>query len=287
MTSPQNFSDSPCAQEIRMAEMAETAELREENAELRGENAELRAQVAALQTQLSTLDLKPEPEVEPEVEPKTELDDMRSAKWTEAALAMLKADVANELSFPKCAENLNAAGFKPFPKNVSRKYTSNLCKCEAIRQGWYTMGSRGVGGNPPKPFKEEWRKFLEEHIIHPDGTPKSKRERNVAAAYRAACEKFGTDFSEACVKWRFLRVANKMLLKAGAAPQEMEAERDLDAEAQKRPRSTITITTQILSPNKHHHKQYKPLLKRQPKKKSNQRLSTRPQRKYCFPNINV
>ena len=146
--------------------------------------------------------------------------------WTEAALAMLKADVANGESFPKCAENLNAAGFKPFPKNVSRKYTSNLCKCEAIRQGWYTTGSRHIptGGSKEKPFKEEWRKFLEEHIIHPDGTPKSKRERNVAAAYRAACEKFGTDFSEACVKWRFLRVANKMLSEAGAAPQEMEAE---------------------------------------------------------------
>ena len=180
-----------------MAEMADTAALREENAELRGENAELRAQVAALQTQLSTLDLKPEPEVEPEVEPEAE-----PTKWTEAALAMLKADVANELSFQTCAENLNAAGFKPFPKNVSRKYTSNLCQAEAVRQGWYTTGSRHVptGGTKLKPFKEEWRKFLEEHIIHPDGTPKSKRERNVAAAYRASCEKFGTDFSEACVK---------------------------------------------------------------------------------------
>ena len=245
-----------------MAEMAETAELREENAELRGENAELRAQVAALQAQLSTLDLKPEPEVEPEAEPTlrgakwTEAalailhgdvaymkamhhqvhgdraivhpnwqkiaDKLNEAgfkpfpnnvsrkftaqmceskyyreenhyydydNWTEAALAMLKADVANGESFPKCAENLNAAGFKPFPKNGSRKYTTNLCKCEAIRQGWYTTGSRHIptGGSKEKPFKEEWRKFLEEHIIHPDGTPKSKRERNVAAAYRASC----------------------------------------------------------------------------------------------------
>ena len=121
-----------------MAEMAETAELREENAELRGENAELRAQVAALQTQLSTLDLKPEPEVEPEAEPT-----LRGAKFEEAALAMLRADVAKIEAEDRAptrgewndiAKKLNDAGFKPFPNNVSRKFTAQGALCAKKRE---------------------------------------------------------------------------------------------------------------------------------------------------------